>query len=87
MMFKIIAFAIFAVGIVLFLMGFHFIDNAWNMQSSCWDTNARGEKFTRLELYNMGLQQMFSALALFFMAFMFSLLSSQTVLYPKLRNN
>lgn len=48
------------VGLCLFFIGMHDIDNAWNMSSTCWDSDLLGNLYTRAELYKLGLALCFA---------------------------
>lgn len=63
---RMICFFVFILGTVIFFMGFHNIDNAWNMRGECWDTSLAGLKLTKSQLYQTGLLQIFMSFSLFF---------------------
>lgn len=51
------------VGTIILIMGLHYIDNAWNMNSACWDTDMMGNTFTKTELYKQGIVQVMFGMA------------------------
>lgn len=55
-----LACAIIILATIVFMIGFHNLDLAWNMDSGCLDTALFGEVRNRNEIYQMALKQMFS---------------------------
>lgn len=76
------------VAMSMFYTGFHSIDNAWNMGSECWDMSITGDQFyNKVELYNLGLLQVFSAMIMFVMAIFLSLIRVNKTIYSSKHNN
>lgn len=63
---QVYVFCVFFLAVLLFFIGFHNIDNAWNMASDCWDTSLGGISYTRVQLYQNGIYLMFLSLIMFF---------------------
>lgn len=84
----IIVTGLFIAGLIGFFMGFHSIDNAWNLDSACWDMALDGEsKYTKSELYRHGWQQMFNSLLAFFLSFIISVIRVKKKINIRIGNN
>jgi len=79
--------SIFIIATVVFFIGFHSIDNAWNMSSTCWDSDLLNNQYTRTELYKMGLAQVFFSFVLFFISVFISNLRVKKFLNIRYNNN
>ena len=70
---ELLSVALIILAVLFFFQGFHHIDNAWNMDSACWDTALDGiTSYSKPELYRMGWTQTFIALALFIVSILIS---------------
>ena len=47
------------IGMACFVLGFHNLDIAWNMDSNCLDTALDGTIRNRVEIYQLAIIQMF----------------------------